>query len=42
MTLEAGGLKRVKTCLTLFLGSFTNTNKLIHCREGWYFSVAES
>lgn len=28
--------------LTLFSGSFTNTNKLIHCGEGWYFSIAGS
>ena len=35
-------LQGVKACLTLFSGSFTNTNKLIHCGEGWYFSIAGS
>lgn len=39
MRLEAWRLKRVKTCLTLFLGSFTNTNKLIHFEERWYTFV---
>lgn len=36
------GLQGVKASLTLFSGSFTNTNKLIHCGEGWYFSIAGS